>query len=37
LVACVECLSMPFGTVFGVFTILVLNRASVKELFAPRA
>jgi hypothetical protein len=24
--ACVECLSMPFGTVLGVFTILVLNR-----------
>jgi hypothetical protein len=32
-VACVECLSVPFGTVLGVFTILVLNRASVKELF----
>jgi hypothetical protein len=31
--ACVECLSVPFGTVLGVFTILVLNRASVKELF----
>ena len=35
--ACVECLSVPFGTVLGVFTILVLNRASVKELFKPRA
>jgi hypothetical protein len=35
--ACVECLSVPFGTVLGVFTILVLNRQSVKELFAPRA
>jgi hypothetical protein len=34
--ACVECLSVPFGTVLGVFTILVLNRASVKELFNPR-
>jgi hypothetical protein len=31
--ACVECLSVPFGTVLGVFTILVLNRASVRELF----
>jgi hypothetical protein len=31
--ACVECLFMPFGTVLGVFTILVLNRQSVKELF----
>jgi predicted protein tyrosine phosphatase len=28
--ACVECLSLPFGTVLGVFTILVVNRASVK-------
>ena len=33
--ACVECLCMPFGTVLGVFTILVLNRQSVKELFTP--
>jgi hypothetical protein len=31
--ACVECLSVPFGTVLGVFTILVLNRQSVKPLF----
>jgi hypothetical protein len=31
--ACVECLFMPFGTVLGVFTILVLNRQSVKGLF----
>jgi hypothetical protein len=35
-VACVECLWMPFGTCLGVFTILVLNRPSVKELFAAR-
>ena len=34
-VACVECLFIPFGTVLGVFTILVLNRPSVKELFNP--
>jgi hypothetical protein len=34
---CVECLFMPFGTVLGVFTILVLNRQSVKELFASGA
>jgi hypothetical protein len=33
IVACVECIFMPFGTVLGVFTILVLNRATVKELF----
>jgi hypothetical protein len=31
--ACVECLFMPFGTALGVFTIIVLNRASVKQLF----
>jgi Ca2+/Na+ antiporter len=37
IVACIECLSVPFGTVLGVFTILVLNRQSVKELFKPRA
>ena len=35
--ACVECLSVPFGTVLGVFTILVLNRVSVKEQFNPKA
>jgi predicted Co/Zn/Cd cation transporter (cation efflux family) len=33
--ACVECLFMPFGTVLGVFTILVLNRQSVKGAFDP--
>jgi hypothetical protein len=31
--ACLECLFMPFGTILGVFTILVLARASVKPLF----
>jgi len=35
--ACVECLFMPLGTVLGVFTILVLNRQGVKELVNPRA
>jgi hypothetical protein len=32
-VAGAECLFMPFGTVLGIFTILVLNRDSVKQLF----
>lgn len=32
-VAAIECILMPFGTVLGVFTILVLNRPSVKALF----
>jgi hypothetical protein len=31
--ACLQCLSVPFGTVLGVFTILVLSRASVTALF----
>ena len=31
--ACVQCISVPFGTVLGVFTILVLSRASVTALF----
>ena len=30
----VECLFMPFGTVLGVFTIIVLIREPVKQLFA---
>jgi len=36
----VECVFMPFGTVLGVFTIIVLTRDPVKRLFtaqAPRA
>ena len=28
------CLFMPFGTVLGVFRILVLTREAVKEMFA---
>ena len=35
--ACVECLFMPFGTILGVFTLLVLMRPSVKELFPVKA
>lgn len=33
-IACIGCIFMPFGTVLGVFTIIVLMRPSVKELFA---
>ena len=29
----VGCIFMPFGTVLGVFTIIVLMRDSVKQLF----
>lgn len=32
-VAAVECMFMPFGTVLGVFTLIVLLRPSVKALF----
>lgn len=32
--ACVECLFIPFGTILGVFTIAVLSRESVRGLFS---
>jgi hypothetical protein len=32
-VACVECIFVPFGTILRVFTIIVLSRESVKTLF----
>jgi hypothetical protein len=32
-VACVECIFMPLGTVLGVFTIIVLSKDSVKKLY----
>lgn len=31
--ACIECLFVPFGTILGVFTIVTLSRGSVKPLF----
>jgi hypothetical protein len=34
IMACIECLFIPFGTILGVFTIVVLSRQSVKELFS---
>lgn len=34
-IACIECLFMQFGTVLGVFTLIVLSRESVKNLFLP--
>ena len=36
-VACLLCVWIPFGTVLGVFTLIVLNRDSVKALFATPA
>ena len=32
-VAVITCLSVPLGTALGVFTLIVLSRASVKQLF----
>jgi hypothetical protein len=31
--ACIECLFIPFGTILGVFTIVVLSRESVRAFF----
>lgn len=33
IVACLQCAFFPFGTVLGVFTIVVLSRPSVKQIF----
>jgi hypothetical protein len=35
--AAIECICIPFGTVLGVFTIIVLSRPSVRELFEQNA
>jgi hypothetical protein len=35
-VACINCINVPLGTVLGVFTIIVLVRPSVKDLFVGR-
>src|SRR4051812_22201360 len=35
IVACCECMFMPFGTVLGVFTIVLLSKEHVKALFVP--
>jgi hypothetical protein len=32
-IAAISCLFMPFGTILGVFTIMVLSRPSVKQMF----
>lgn len=34
--ACIECIFVPFGTILGVFTIVVLSRESVRGLFFPK-
>jgi len=34
IIACIECLFVPFGTILGVFTIVALSRESVRALFS---
>jgi hypothetical protein len=34
-IACCECMFMPFGTVLGIFTIIALSKPTVKEVFDP--
>ncbi|QJE95749.1 hypothetical protein [Luteolibacter luteus] len=36
-IACISCINVPLGTALGVFTILVLQRPSVKALFGRTA
>ena len=33
-VGAILCLFMPFGTILGIFTIILLNKDSVKEVYA---
>ncbi len=33
-IAGIECMFMPFGTILGVFTLIVLNKESIQEIFA---
>jgi hypothetical protein len=35
-IACIECLFVPFGTILGVFMIVALSRGSVNALFEVR-
>lgn len=37
IVASVQCVCFPFGTVLGVFTLVVLLRPSVKQLYGQEA
>lgn len=34
-VACIECIFLPFGTILGIFTIIVLSKPSVKQQYQP--
>ncbi len=37
IIAGLDCVQIPFGTALGVFTIMVLSRESVRELYEPGA
>lgn len=37
IVGAVQCIMFPFGTVLGVFTLIVLLRPSVRQLYGPEA
>ncbi|MBN4073971.1 hypothetical protein JYT61_00260 [bacterium AH-315-E10] len=32
--ACIQCIILPFGIILGIFTIVILSRTSVKDLYA---
>ena len=32
-IACISCVFMPFGTILGIFTLIVLSRDTVKAIF----
>jgi hypothetical protein len=35
-VAGIECMFMPLGTILGIFTLIALNKDSIKALFGPQ-
>ena len=37
IVAGIDCLQIPFGTVLGIFTIMVLLRDTVRDLYSAKA
>lgn len=37
ILACLACIFVPFGTVLGIFTIIVLSRGSVREIYERKA
>jgi len=35
-IACISCLSIPFGTILGIFTLIILSKPAVKILYEKR-